>query len=330
MLENISIPNSVTSVGIGILDGTEYYNNDDNRENGLLYCGAYLLEADYTITDCVVKSGTKLIADSAFWYHDYLESITLPDTLQAIGDMSFISCTALKSVKIPDSVKTIGNVAFYGCTSLDEITIGNGITNIGDSVFDITAYYSDINNWDNGALYIDGCLVSGELSALDESGWQYVTVTEVKGDYTVKTGTRLICDNVFNNRDKLTSVTVPDSVKYIGERALGYHNTEMGYEIKPDFRIVCYAVTAAEQYAIDNGIDYTLLERPNGEYGDVNDDGKINLLDLIAMRKHLAKWNVEIDKAAADCNADGKVNLLDLVLLRKYLAKWNVVLGLQG
>ena len=64
-------------------------------------------------------------------------------------------------------------------------------------------------------------------------------------------------------------------------------------------------------------------------YGDINGDGKINLLDLVAMRKRLAKWNIEIDESAADCNADGNVNLLDLVLMRKYLARWNVVLGPQ-
>ena len=66
---------------------------------------------------------------------------------------------------------------------------------------------------------------------------------------------------------------------------------------------------------------------PSVNYGDLNSDDKINLLDLIAMRKYLAKWNVTVDTAAADCNADGKINLLDLILLRKYLAKWNVSFG---
>ena len=64
-------------------------------------------------------------------------------------------------------------------------------------------------------------------------------------------------------------------------------------------------------------------------YGDLNGDDKINLLDLIALRKHLAKWSIEIDMNAADCNADGNINLLDLILMRKYLAKWNVTLGPQ-
>ena len=33
---------------------------------------------------------------------------------------------------------------------------------------------------------------------------------------------------------------------------------------------------------------------PPVTYGDVNGDGDINLLDLIALRKYLAKWNVSL------------------------------------
>ena len=68
---------------------------------------------------------------------------------------------------------------------------------------------------------------------------------------------------------------------------------------------------------------------PTVIYGDTNGDNKVNLLDLIVLRKHLAKWSVDIKLTAADCNADGKVNLMDLILLRKYLAKWDVNLGPQ-
>ena len=46
------------------------------------------------------------------------------------------------------------------------------------------------------------------------------------------------------------------------------------------------------------------------EFGDLNSDGKFNLLDLVAMRKHLAKWDIKVDLKAADTNSDGKVNLI--------------------
>lgn len=55
------------------------------------------------------------------------------------------------------------------------------------------------------------------------------------------------------------------------------------------------------------------------KYGDLNSDGKVNLQDLIAMRKYLARWSVQIDEQAADVNKDEKINLLDLIMMRKVL-----------
>ena len=53
--------------------------------------------------------------------------------------------------------------------------------------------------------------------------------------------------------------------------------------------------------------------------GDVNNDSKINLLDLVAMRKYLAKWNVTINETNADLNFDKNVNLFDVIIMRKGL-----------
>lgn len=63
------------------------------------------------------------------------------------------------------------------------------------------------------------------------------------------------------------------------------------------------------------------------ESGDVDANGTVNLLDLIMLRKYLAKWSVAPCYERADLNGDIKINLLDLILLRKSLAKWDVKLS---
>ena len=60
---------------------------------------------------------------------------------------------------------------------------------------------------------------------------------------------------------------------------------------------------------------------------DANRDGKVNLKDLVLLRRYLNKWQVETDVSVCDLNGDGSVNLKDLVLLQRYLNKWDVTLG---
>ena len=61
-------------------------------------------------------------------------------------------------------------------------------------------------------------------------------------------------------------------------------------------------------------------------YGDVTDDGKTSLSDVLRLRKYLAARNPSSNESTviigdgADVNGDGKVNLQDMLLLRQYLA----------
>ena len=61
--------------------------------------------------------------------------------------------------------------------------------------------------------------------------------------------------------------------------------------------------------------------------GDVNSDGKVNMKDVLVLKKHLAGQKVDIDFIAADVNVDGTVNTTDLQLIKKYLAGWKIKLG---
>ena len=54
------------------------------------------------------------IASFAFWAHNRLTSITIPNSVTSIGKYAFFDCGDLISINIPNSVTTIGYASFYG------------------------------------------------------------------------------------------------------------------------------------------------------------------------------------------------------------------------
>ena len=70
--------------------------------------------------------------------------------------------------------------------------------------------------------------------------------------------------------------------------------------------------------------DYAIIK--NTVPGDVNDDGEINVLDLMYLANYFAKGEV-INQANADVNADGALNVLDLMYLANFFAGKETTLG---
>ena len=64
------------------------------------------------------------------------------------------------------------------------------------------------------------------------------------------------------------------------------------------------------------------LPEPTGAslLGDANDDGAVNMKDVLTMRKKLAGMEVAMNAQNADVNQDAEVNMKDVLMLRKYLA----------
>lgn len=58
--------------------------------------------------------------------------------------------------------------------------------------------------------------------------------------------------------------------------------------------------------------------------GNADREGKLNLNDVSAMLKKIAKWDVDIDAVAADVDGNGNVNLSDVSAVLKKIAKWDV------
>ena len=129
----------------------------------------------------------------------------------------------------------------------------------------------------------------------------------------------------FTDCASLTSITIPNSVEEIGRNALGYiYDYETGdYLKKENFKIYCYKGTAGEQYAIDNGFDYELIDDENLvtlEEIDINADGKISTADVGLINAHAKGTRLLSDDALAkaDVNKDGKVSTADVGLINAY------------
>ena len=77
----------------------------------------------------------------------------------------------------------------------------------------------------------------------------------------------------------------------------------------------------------------TIPVLPKYRFGDANDDGVIDGLDVIRLKKYLANYNYETGvstieiSAGADANGDGAVDGLDVIRLKKYLANFNYATG---
>ena len=144
-LENIDIPDSKIILGpcrdaCGI--GGECFSRtkwEENQPEGVIYAGkiVYSYKGDMPEnTEITLKSGTKGIAEYAFYGRKNLASITIPDSVTWIGQEAFEDCTNLTSLTIPDGVISIGDLAFFNCTSLTSITIPSSVTSIGYEAFE--------------------------------------------------------------------------------------------------------------------------------------------------------------------------------------------------
>lgn len=115
------------------------------------------------------------------------------------------------------------------------------------------------------------------------------------------------------------------------------------YDFSPDSTVYYIAedgaVTALETAIDPDSYDPTLLYATaelehfsryavaGVRYGDSNEDGNVNLSDVSAMLKSVAKWEVEVSEVAVDANRDGKVTLADITIVMKYIAGWEVMFG---
>lgn len=72
---------------------------------------------------------------SVFSQDNTLKELTIPDTVQVIGNDSFSFCDNLEKVNFGSGLKQIGEKAFESCISLKGVEFSEGLETIGYAVF---------------------------------------------------------------------------------------------------------------------------------------------------------------------------------------------------
>lgn len=317
--------------------------------DGVTSISDYAFSSDPDITGVTIPACVESIGEGAFLGCHELKSVKLEDGVKSIGIWAFDGCTSLTDITIPASVTSIGFRAFVDTPWLakqrqaDPLVIVNGILcdgqackgdiEIPEGVTSITEWAFESNN-DLTSVTIPDSVTDIKIGAfMDCENLKSVAIGGVRNiengafyncpsleSLTLGSGIEHIDDGAFEECPKLKSVTIPDSVKWIGEYAFGYYwDFEIHEDVKIDgFTICCAKGTAGEQYAKENGFNYTLSAFAKG---DVDRDGKINSADVIKVASHVKGTSLLTaeEQALADVTGDGKVDSADVVMLAAYV-----------
>lgn len=218
----------------------------------------------------------------------YLEKVEINAPELIIKDMCFINCPSLKTAEL--NVKEICGMAFLECSGLENVNI-------------------------TGAEKIkNGAFVSCEslkTLVLPEN-------LKVIGQLSVNT--------------PLKNIIIPKNVEIIGAVSPAYETSgfvngkvtnilvdtlkENKCVFNNDCTIQGYYNTEAHKYALENKLNFYSIDE-NISYGDLNNDGNINIADAVGLQKYiLGNGLVGFE---ADMNRDGVIDVFDMIIMRQKL-----------
>lgn len=159
-------------------DGNEAYASADgvlfNAGKTLLISCPVGKTGAYTVPETVTEIEKSAFAASG------VESVSMSDAVNAVGEGAFSNCSKLKSVVLPKGLKELKKSLFSGCSALEAISIPDSVKTLGEGVF-------------------SGCAALKEV--------------KIPGEVTV------IPKNAFSGCAALESVSIPASVTAIKEAA---------------------------------------------------------------------------------------------------------------
>lgn len=179
---------------------------------------------DLVIPNTISCNGREYVVrsmGSVFYGCTGLTSVTLPDSLWYIYGSAFASCTGIQNVTFGNSLRLLGYGCFANCSSLISVTLPNSVTSIGDFAFYNDSSLTTVsipNSVTNAGSSIFGGCANITYPIFNNTLFIYMPPSYI-GNYIIPTGVMKICGGAFYDCANLTSVSIPNTVSYIGEWA---------------------------------------------------------------------------------------------------------------
>ncbi len=214
------------------------------------------------------------IADGAFMNNETLTSVSVPSSVNTIGNDAFSDCYNIKALTLEDGIETIGNGAFCRCARLTSLTIPESVINIG--VYAFVATHS-----------LESIIINSTVVNIGEQAFADLMTL---GTLEINSVTVNIAPMAFAQTPRLETLKIVGENASIGEIAFSGshlktvyipHNTTIG---EGAFEFCVYLETIYYDGTISNWNNLTKGEAwdyeagkmsPNGEYEVVCLDGKV-------------------------------------------------------
>ena len=184
--DTVFFPKTFKTMGWGAF-GSENYNSDSkvmvweaiHADDFVKYASDVPGECHFSYI--IFGDSVEYIPNSLCKYM-YNDSITLPETVKAIGASAFTNCSRLQKIHIPEGVTSIGASAFAGCKKLKQLVLPAGLQEIPE---------------------------------------QLCNLCEALDSVRLPAGLTVIPQKAFNGCSALRSIKIPNSVTNIGNSAFG-------------------------------------------------------------------------------------------------------------
>ena len=233
-LTSITIPNNVTSIGDNAFSGCNNIKNVTINSNAVV-SKSHSSAANLTtvfglqVEEYIIGETVTAIGNYAFYNASSLQSITLPSSIQSIGQSAFDGCSQLKTVNINsnaivsktytatnnfstifgtqvqtynlgDAITAIGDYAFYNCSNATSLNIPDGVTTIGNNSF-------------SGCSGVTSLVIPESVTSIGDNAFRECTGVETLTLPNVTT----IGNSAFADCSNLTSLQLGNNLTTIGD-----------------------------------------------------------------------------------------------------------------